>query len=120
MLDFYRESEANIHPSSAELGGVNTLTQPISTASVEKWRSGLALSEIALVETICGPLMEEMGYELTGERLSGGAGLSLRAKLAYCQIQRWRHRRMRAYQIASMPFERSKGRVRKWVGEDDE
>ncbi|MDZ4699831.1 MAG: sulfotransferase [Rhodothermales bacterium] len=120
MLDFYRESETNIHPASAELGGVNTLTQPISTASVDKWRGGLATSEIALVEAVCGPLMEEMGYTLTGERLAGSAHLSLQARLAYCQVQRWRHRRMRAYQIASMPFERSRGTVKKWVGDEDE
>jgi hypothetical protein len=120
MLDFYRESESNIHPASQELGGVNTLTQPISTTSVDKWREGLAGREIAIVEAICGPLMKEMGYTLTGARLGLRDGLSLKAKLVYCQIQRWRHRKMRAFQIASMPFERSRGRVRKWVGEDDE
>lgn len=120
MLDFYRESQTNIHPASAELGGVNTLTQPVSTTSVDKWREGLAEREIAVVEAVCGDLMPGLGYDLTGARLGAGDHLALQAKLAYCQVQRWRHRRMRAYQIASMPFERSKSRVRKWVGEDDE
>ncbi len=106
MLEFYRASHDHIHPASSELGGVNTLTRPVSLDSLDKWKTGLQPEDIAVVEAVCGDIMTPLGYELTGERLGPLSQLSLRAKLAYCQGQRRRNRSRRSFQIAFLPFQR--------------
>ena len=113
MLEFYQKSRSNIHPHSQELGGVKTLTRPISTVSVDKWRNGLSSSEIASVEAVCHDAMINLGYTLAGERLTPMDRMNVWLKLGYCRWQQRRNRHLRAYQIAFKPFARTRERLRR-------
>ena len=113
MLEFYQKSQSNIHPHSKDLGGVKTLTKPITTVSVDKWRNGLAAKDIANVEAVCEKEMKQFGYELTGERMAGVDQAKLFLKMSYCQWQQRRNKHLRAYQIAFKPFDKTKQRFRK-------
>ena len=115
MLEFYQKSRSNIHPHSQELGGVKTLTRPISTVSVDKWRSGLSSSDIASVEAVCQQAMLKLGYTLTGERLTGIDRVKVMLKLGYCRWQQQRNKNLRAYQIAFKPFARTRQRLRRII-----
>ena len=112
MLEFYQKSRTNIHPHSKELGGVKTLTQPITTVSVDKWRNGLTSTDIANVEAVCEREMKHFGYELTGEQLTGVHQAKLFMKMSYCNWQQRRNKHLRAYQIAFKPFDKTRERVR--------
>ena len=113
MLDFYTRSLEEIHPAQVHLGGVQTLTRPISTARVDTWRYELPARDRALIEWICGDAMAVFGYERVGEVPTSSDLLKMRAKLLYCDWQQHRHRLLRAYQIAFRPFARTRGRLRK-------
>ena len=113
MLEFYQKSRANIHPHSSELGGVKTLTQPITTVSVDKWRNGLSALDIANVEAVCEKEMEQFGYELTGQKVSGMNRIRLFLKMSYCQWQQRRNKHLRAYQIAFKPLDKTRTQLRK-------
>ena len=115
MLEFYQKSDTNIHPHSKELGGVHTLTKPITPVSVDKWQEGLTRTDIANVETVCEEQMNHFGYPLSGERASGMNRLILTLKLRYCQWQQRRNKHLRAYQIAFKPFEKTRYRLKKLV-----
>lgn len=115
MLEFYQKSKTNIHPHSKELGGVNTLTKPITTVSVDKWRNGLSPSDIANVEAVCMKEMKHFGYDLTGHRLTGYSKVKMHLKMTYCQWQQRRNKHLRAYQIAFKPFDKTRDRFRKLV-----
>lgn len=110
MLTFYQQTQGNIHPHSKELGGVHTLTKPISTVSVDKWRDQMPAREVALVEAVCGDAMSGLGYEQTGHRLGMMDRAMVKAKLSYCNWQQRRNQHLRAYQIAFKPFEKTKSR----------
>jgi hypothetical protein len=111
MLAFYRESQGHIHPNSAQLGGVDTLTRPISTVSVDKWREQMPVREIALVEAVCSEAMDRLGYARTPLTLGVWDRWMVSAKLRYCHWQQRRNRHLRAYQIAFKPFEKTRGRI---------
>ncbi len=113
MLAFYRKSRSDLHPNAGQLGGVNTLTQPISTVSVDKWRDQLATRDVNLVEAVCVDAMKVHGYESIGTKPGLLDQLEIRAKLKYCDWQQKRNKHLRSYQIAFKPFEKTLGRFRK-------
>lgn len=115
MLTFYQQTQGNIHPHSKELGGVHTLTKPISTVSVDKWRDQMPAREVALVEAVCGDAMSRLGYERTDHQLGIKDRAMVRAKLGYCNWQQRRNRHLRAYQIAFKPFEKTKSRLSRLI-----
>ena len=112
MMEFYTKSRGDIHPNSTQLGGVNTLTKPISTVSVDKWREHLPARDIAMIEAVCGDAMGRLEYEKVGGTLSFRDRLNVSAKLRYCNLQQRRNRHLRAYQIAFKPFEKTKSWLR--------
>lgn len=107
MLAFYLKSRGELHPNAGQLGGVNTLTRPISTVSVDKWRDQLAARDISLVEAVCADAMAVHGYERAGKPLGALDRLEVRAKLKYCDWQQKRNSHLRSYQIAFKPFEKT-------------
>lgn len=111
MLDFYTKSSGKLHPNAGQLGGVNTLTRPISTVSVEKWRDQLKARDITLVETVCAEAMKMHGYELVGGKASLSEQLEVKAKLRYCYWQQQKNKHLRSYQLAFKPFERTLRRI---------
>ncbi len=112
MLAFYMKSRGDLHPNAGQLGGVNTLTQPISTVSVDKWRDQLTARDIALVEAVCSEAMQVHGYECVGGTLSVKDRLNVWAKLEYCNWQQRRNKHLRSYQIAFKPFEKTLRRLK--------
>ena len=113
MLAFYMKSRGDLHPNAGQLGGVDTLTQPISTVSVDKWRDQLQARDIALVEAVCADAMQVHGYECIGQRPGLRDSIEIAAKLKYCQWQQKRNRHLRSYQIAFKPFEKTLGRLKR-------
>ncbi len=129
MLAFYLKSRGELHPNANQLGGVDTLTKPISTVSVDKWRDQLAARDISLVEAVCADAMQVHGYPCEGTSLGVKDRMEVRAKLKYCNWQQKRNSHLRSYQIAFKPFEKtlnvlsSRFKVqgsRSTGGEDDE
>lgn len=112
MMAFYMQSRGDLHPNAGQLGGVDTLTKPISTVSVEKWKGQLKARDIALVEAVCGDAMAVHGYELVGDNPGLFDKLEIKAKLKYCDWQQQRNSHLRSYQIAFKPLEKTLGRFR--------
>ena len=111
MLAFYTKSSGKLHPNAGQLGGVNTLTKPISTVSVEKWRNQLKPRDITLVEAVCADAMQAHGYELAGQKAGLSEQLEVKAKLKYCYWQQKKNSHLRSYQLAFKPFERTLRRL---------
>ncbi|MFK7847125.1 MAG: sulfotransferase [Rhodothermales bacterium] len=116
MLAFYTKSGSDLHPNANELGGTTTLTKPITTVSVEKWRNQLAARDITLVETVCADAMKVHGYESVGEKPGMSERLEVRAKLKYCNWQQERNKHLRSYQLAFKPFEKTLHRIKNLFG----
>jgi hypothetical protein len=57
MLTFYEEVDETSEKFHSKLA------EPVSTASVDAWQQSLDDTEVALVESIVGPLMDRFGYE---------------------------------------------------------
>lgn len=58
MLKFYQQpSTAKIHQ------GNENITKPIQAQKKEEWRKYLTPKQIGVIQSVCGPLMEELGYE---------------------------------------------------------
>jgi hypothetical protein len=55
-------------PAMLEIGVVNssyaTSGQGVSQEAVERWRERLSEDEIGVVQSVCGPLMRQLGYDL--------------------------------------------------------
>jgi hypothetical protein len=55
-------------PAMLEIGVVNssyaTSGQGVSQETVERWRERLSEDEVGVVQSVCGPLMEQLGYRL--------------------------------------------------------
>ncbi|MEM8486128.1 MAG: sulfotransferase [Bacteroidota bacterium] len=107
MLAFYRKSRGDLHPNANELGGVGTLTKPISTVSVEKWRKQLKPRDITLVEAVCADAMATHGYVPVGEKPGMAARIEVALKMRYCTWQQEKNSHLRSYQLAFKPFERT-------------
>ena len=117
MLHFYRQSQTMIHPHSSTLGGVHTLTKPVSTVSIDKWRDGLSPREISSVESVCRGVMNDFGYTPIGQKLGPVDEFNVSLKLKYCQWQQRRNKHMRAYQIAFKPFGKTRMRLRRLLAQ---
>lgn len=83
--DFYE----NIH---------SNLRSGITNKYVDRWKADLSVEELRVVESICAPLMSELGYELAGDGRPAAAG-TLRAmksrRVFYLGLQAWRYLRYR-------------------------
>lgn len=60
MLEFHRDGDAI--SASTRTGDWENLEKPLMKANFGKYRTGLAPNEIALVETVCGDVMDVFGY----------------------------------------------------------
>lgn len=113
MMTFYHKSRGDLHPNASELGGTTTLTQPVSTVSVDKWKKQLSARDISLVEAVCADAMDVHGYPLVGKKPGTLDQLEIKAKLAYCDWQQKRNSHLRSYQIAFKPFEKTLSRFKR-------
>ena len=66
LLHFYEEDLSLYRNPTGHLSA-DQVNRPISTASVGRWRRDLTSDEVEAVETIAGPLLQELGYGLSAE-----------------------------------------------------
>jgi hypothetical protein len=69
------------------------LNQPVTTASVERWRERLTAEEIALVERATAPLLERFGYVPVAGTAPARAGLRELARQRRRSRREWRRSR---------------------------
>ena len=111
MLGFYHSSTEVVHPHSEQLGGAKTLSKPVSTVSLNKWRREMDDVDIATVEYICRDHMGALQYEPIGYTLPLLRSIRVWLTLYYCRWQRSRNKNIRSYQIAFTPLKKSRQRV---------
>lgn len=74
------------------------LQSGITDKYVDRWKSDLSVDELRVVESICAPLMSELGYELAGDGRAAAAGAiraMKRRRAFYLGLQAWRYLRYR-------------------------
>ena len=103
MLDF---GEA----SSRYVATIRTpkLTQSI-TPPEATFQDRLSARDIAIIEMVCGPVMNDLGYTPSGVRPSLRARSNTRAKLLYVKAKQLQHRQARYHSVTYAPF----GRLRR-------
>ena len=107
MMEFHRSADEFMHPAYRKLGGISTVTKPVTDRTDRpKWVDGLSGDQVAVIESICGSAMWEYDYEPTGARASLQARLDQRLKQAYAAAKRLQHRRDRSHIINYKPFGR--------------
>ncbi len=72
-------------------GALEAAMKPISTASIDKWRSALSGYQVAVIEHVAGGKMREHGYHPAGRPLSFGWCLKWRMATALGLIRRAAH-----------------------------
>lgn len=63
MLDFHRSREAERSAKSSSLW--ENLSKPINTSNSRKFLTELSTEEIRIIESVCGDVMDRLGYERT-------------------------------------------------------
>ncbi|PEN09254.1 hypothetical protein CRI93_00555 [Longimonas halophila] len=97
MLSFHENSHQYMHPVFETLGGAQTVTRPVNTATKARWTEEMAPADIATVEHICGPWLPIFSYERQTAPLSWTERLRRLPDMAYCVLKRWQHRRARVH-----------------------
>lgn len=88
MLRFYEGATGAIGPN----GPLPSLvTKPVVGNRADKWRDELDAETIAIVEAVCGSVMEGFGYTPSEHRLRAPARASVTARYLYCRVQTGRH-----------------------------
>ena len=100
MLDFHKGPRA----AFPETVRTSTIRQPVTDASISKWRSDLSVDEIAAVETICDKPMRRLGYEPTDLTLSLRGQFNLALKSIYWTWKKHRAAPQRGFTIKYKPF----------------
>ena len=65
MVDFHRNGDAV--RASGRTSDWQNLDRPVMSTNFGKYRTGLSATEIALVEVVCGEVMEAFGYQREAE-----------------------------------------------------
>jgi hypothetical protein len=68
MLEYYRNVDVDIQPEHSNLFKLNR--KPIDASRAYAWKSQLSRQDIADFESIAGNLLTELGYELSGAKIS--------------------------------------------------
>lgn len=92
VLSFHEDSEEAMN------GGVFTPTikKPVSARRAYKWKDEMGARDIALVEYLCRPEMESMGYEtVSGQNLSLGSKVYALSMFKYCLFKASRRKDQR-------------------------
>jgi hypothetical protein len=100
LLDFHESTAAY-----DRLADTPKTSQPIH-GDPDGWRAKLSERDVAIIETICGPQMEALGYARVGRRLRAGERLGVGANITYATMKHWQHRRQRYHPVVYPPFAR--------------
>lgn len=105
----YEESMLSFHLSSKVLKDrEHQLRQPIG-GDPFAWRDALDARDVAIVEAVCGPVMEPMGYVPEGRRLRARERAVLRGTLGYVSLKQRQHPNERHHDVLYPAF----GRLRR-------
>ena len=107
MLEFHRTAEARRAAALSE--DWRNTASPVLVHNAGKYRRELSPGEIGEVESICGPLMETLGYALDGPRPPSPATPGARRRLAH----RWMDARWRA-EVEWRSLRRDRNHWRRW------
>lgn len=107
MLDFHRDSERYM-PAEIQ---TPTVTQPVTAARLEAWRATLSPSDVSTVERLCAEGMARFGYAPAAAPVPPASWLGLLGKRTYWQVQQWRHRETRGYEVHDLAFGRTRRRL---------
>ena len=112
MLAFHQDADRYLSSEAARSYNA-AATQPITTKKIDQWREDLGAADVAVVERICQPEMEQFGYAPTHHSIPIRRWPSLLVKLAYWHLQCWRNRHIPHYTVKHKAFIR----LRKHQGE---
>lgn len=109
MLEFHKDSRKYMAPTIR----TPSVTQSVSDEHISRWKADLSTAEVGLVEAICGPAMASAGYAPTGAPLSPLGRLDKLMKMAYWNVQQWRHPGRRGHEVTYPMFGRARKRLRR-------
>lgn len=78
MLEYYRDADSHIQPEHSNLFKLNQ--KPIDSSRAYAWKSKLSQQDIADFESVAANLLQSLGYELTGAKISLGTKLTRAAR----------------------------------------
>jgi hypothetical protein len=107
MLHFHRDADEYMK-DAAEQRYNETATHPITDDRVDAWRNRLTADQIAVVESLCAPIMRSHGYTPAAPFLPVPRRLEMLIKRAYWSYQCWRHRDVRQYTVKYPIFARTR------------
>ncbi len=100
LLDFHESSGRY-----ADLPDTPKISQPIH-ADPDEWRAQLSDGELTIVESICGPTMEALGYAKLARPLRVRERGHIAASRAYVAAKQLQHRRLAYHPVTYRPFAR--------------
>lgn len=115
LLHYHQSADRYMRDDAADSFN-RQATRPISTASLDKWRSQLSDDEIAVVEAISREEMTRYGYVPQRTRPRWQSRVSMYAKWAYWKLQEWRNREYREYLVRYPMFARLRYRLSQAFG----
>ena len=68
MLEYYRDANSNIQPEYSNLFRLNQ--KPLDASRAYAWKHKMSSSDLADFESIAKELLQELGYELSGTKIS--------------------------------------------------
>lgn len=103
----YEEAMLNFHESAQvfmpkRIPG-NNLDQPISPRSLG-WHSKLSARELAIVEAVCGPEMEALGYEREATSIPVGVRAEVTAKMRYVDLKQRQNSQEVYHEVSYVPL----------------
>ena len=110
MLRFHQDADEYMK-DEAQRGYNETATHPITDDRVDAWKDTLTADQIAVVESICSPLMRHFGYspKCLPPPLPRRAEMLL--KRGYWRYQCWRHQDVRHYTVKHPIFARTRSNL---------
>jgi hypothetical protein len=98
LLTFYTSSALYETQSHAA-----RVRQPIG-GDPEGWRHELSEREIAIIEAVCGPVMESLGYQRVGRRPRLRERANIAFHSTYAATKKWQNRAVRYHPVSYRPF----------------
>ncbi|NBC86058.1 MAG: hypothetical protein GVY25_07680 [Bacteroidetes bacterium] len=110
MLHFHRDA-GRYMKHDAEDDYNAQATHAITDDRVDAWTDALSGRQVAVVEEICGRIMEEHGYEQVGETLPPLHHAAVRLRQLYWRYQCFRHRDVPHYTVKHRLLARTRERL---------
>lgn len=117
MLRFHEDADRYMKDRAEEDYNA-AATQPITDDRIDAWKERLSDDQIAVVESICAPILQAHDYTPTEGRPSFSRRAEMAIKKGYWALQCWRYRDVRHYTVKYPLFARTRTRLqslRQWA-----